>query len=62
MSRKDIAVLIGLAMVAWHVVSIIADAERCKRNLDRFAASPTAPNFIKLAVAEGALITDLRWL
>jgi hypothetical protein len=62
MTRKEMGVLIGLALVAWHVASIIADAERCKRNLDRFAATPTVPNFIKLAVAEGALIADLRWL
>jgi hypothetical protein len=55
-------VLIGFAGLLWHVGSIIADAERCKRNLYRYRAAPTVPNFVKLAVAEGALIADLRWL
>lgn len=62
MSGKQVAVLIGFAGLLWHVGSIIADAERCKRNLYRYRAAPTVPNFIKLAVAEGALIADLRWL
>jgi hypothetical protein len=61
-SAKQIAVLVGFAGLVWHVASIIADAERCKRNLYRYRAAPTVPNFVKLAVAEGALIADLRWL
>ena len=62
MSAKQIAVLVGFAGLVWHVASIIADAERCKRNLYRYRAAPTVPNFVKLAVAEGALIADLRCL
>ena len=62
MSGKQVAVLIGFAGLLWHVGSIIADAERCKRNLYRYRAAPTGANFVKLAVAEGALIADLRWL
>jgi hypothetical protein len=30
---------------------------RYKRNLDQYRAAPTVPNFIKLAAAEGALIS-----
>jgi hypothetical protein len=47
MSGKQVAVLIGFAGLLWHVGSIIADAERCKRNLYRYRAAPTVPNFIK---------------
>jgi hypothetical protein len=38
------------------------DAERCRYNVARYNAAPTLPNFVKLAVAEGVLISDLRWL
>jgi len=62
MNRKQVTVLIGIAVVAWHVISILNDADRCARNLARFKAAPTVPNFIKLAVAEGVLISDLGWL
>jgi hypothetical protein len=62
MSGKNLATLAGLALLAWHVASIIKDAERVKYNLARYNARPTLPNFVKLAVAEGALIGDLRWL
>jgi hypothetical protein len=62
MTRKQVTALIGLAVVAWHVISIVQDSERCARNLARFKARPTAPNFVKLAIAEGVLISDLRWL
>jgi hypothetical protein len=62
MSKRDLAVVAGAALLAWHVLSIIADARRCQRNLARFNAAPTLPNFVKLAVAEGALIGDLGWL
>ncbi len=62
MSGKQATAIIGFAALVWHIPSIIADAQRCKRNLDRFTASPTGPNFVRLALAEGALIGDLRWL
>jgi hypothetical protein len=62
MTSKQAGSLIGFAVLVWHVASIIADAERCKRNADRFAASPTGASFVRLALAEGALIGDLRWL
>ena len=62
MSGKQLATLAMFAGLVWHAASIIADAERCKRNLVRYNATPTLPNFVKLAVAEGALIGDLRWL
>jgi hypothetical protein len=62
MNVKDLARLMIIAGMCWHVTSIIADADRCKRNLYRYRAAPTMPNFVKLAVAEGALIADLRWL
>lgn len=38
------------------------DGERCKSNLARYKAAPTASNLVKLVLAEGALIGDLRWL
>jgi hypothetical protein len=57
-----LAVLGGWLLVAWHALSIINDAERCKFNLARYQAAPTLPNLVKLLVAEGALISDLGWL
>jgi hypothetical protein len=60
--NKDKAIAAGLLLAAWHLVSIMKDADRCKYNLARYNAAPTLPNFVKLAVAEGALVSDLRWL
>jgi hypothetical protein len=62
MNRKEMAVLAGLALAAWHLLSIMKDAERCRYNVARYNAAPTLANFVKLAVAEGVLISDLRWL
>ena len=62
MNRKEMTFLAGLALVAWHALSIMKDAERCRYNMARYNAAPTLPNFVKLAVAEGVLISDLRWL
>ncbi len=62
MSGKDAAALVSLVALVWHGMSLVADAKRCKRNLVRYQAAPTMANFVKLAVAEGALIGDLRWL
>ncbi len=62
MSGKQIAAWVAVATMVGHLASIVRDAERCKRNLARFRAAPTMPNFITLAVAEGVLIGDLRWL
>jgi hypothetical protein len=62
MSAKQAAAIVGFAALVCHVASIIADAQRCKRNFDRFNAAPTGPNFVRLVLAEGALIGDLRWL
>jgi hypothetical protein len=59
MSKKELATLIGWALVALHALAILKDAERYGQNLARFSASPTVPNFVKLAVAEGVLIGDL---
>ena len=36
--------------------------ERYKRNLARYNAVPSMPNFVKLLIAEGVLIGDLGWL
>lgn len=62
MKGKDLTVLMVAAGLCWHVMSIIEDVDRCKRNLYRYRTTPTVPNLLKLAVAEGALIGDLRWL
>ncbi len=62
MSGKDLATLAGIGLLIWHGLSLIKDAERYQRNLARYNARPTLPNFVKLAVAEGVLIGDLRWL
>jgi hypothetical protein len=59
-NRNEIAVL-GSLLVAWHVLSFVKDAQRCKYNVARYNAAPTLPNFVKLVVAEGVLISDLRW-
>jgi hypothetical protein len=61
MNRKEMTVLAGLVL-AWHVLSFIKDAERWAYNVKRYNAAPTLPNFVKLVVAEGVLISDLRWL
>ena len=62
MSKKDVAALAGIGLLAWHCVSFLAHAERYKRNLARYNAVPTVPNFVKLLIAEGVLIGDLGWL
>lgn len=62
MSSKELATIGVIGMTIWHVLSFLADAERYKRNLVRYSAAPTVPNFVKLIAAEGALIGDLRWL
>lgn len=62
MSGKNVATLAGWALLIWHGLSLVEDAERYKRNLDRYNAVPTLPNLVKLMVAEGVLIGDLRWL
>jgi hypothetical protein len=61
-SKKELATLAGFALLIWHGVSFLADAEQCKRNLARYNAAQTVPNLVKLIAAEGALIGDLRWL
>jgi hypothetical protein len=61
-SKKELAAVAGFALLVWHGVSLLADAERCKRNLVRYKATPTVPNLVKLLAAEGALMGDLRWL
>jgi hypothetical protein len=61
-SKKELAALAGFVLLVWHGLSLLADAERCKRNLARYNAAPTVPNLVKLLAAEGALIGDLRWL
>jgi hypothetical protein len=62
MSGKQAVTMIGIVALVWHLASLLQDAERCKRNLDRFIASPNGPNLLRLALAEGALIGDLRWI
>jgi hypothetical protein len=59
MTRKEITVLLGAAGLAWHVLSIMKDARLWKLNVDRYSAAPTLPNLVRLAVAEGVLISDL---
>jgi hypothetical protein len=59
MNRKEMTVLLGLAGLAWHALSIMKDFDRWKLNLDRYSAQPTVPNLVRLAVAEGVLISDL---
>ncbi len=62
MSKKQIAVVIGVLAAAWHIASFIADAERYRANRARWQAAPTKANLIRLLVAEGILINDIRWL
>jgi hypothetical protein len=61
MNMKQVGALLGLAILGWHALSILADAGRCKVNLDRWLAYPSGNTFMKLAVAEGVLIKDLGW-
>ena len=62
MKKKNAAAVAGIALLAWHCASFLADAERYKRNLARYNAVPSMPNFVKLLIAEGVLIGDLGWL
>jgi hypothetical protein len=62
MNAKQLAAAVGLIAVAWHVVAIAQDAERCKANLDRWLANPTVADFVRLLAAEGVLIKDIGFL
>lgn len=62
MNKKELAALAGVAMLAWHALSLVSDAERYWQNLARYRSAPSLANFIKLLVAEGVLIRDLGWL
>ncbi len=62
MSKKEIAVVIGVLAAAWHIASFIADAKRYRVNRARWRAAPTKANLIRLLVAEGILIKDIGWL
>jgi len=61
MNGKQIGTLLGFAILGWHALSLLADAEQCAVNLNRWLAYPNGRNFMKLAVAEGVLIKDLGW-
>lgn len=62
MDKKQIAVAIGLLAAAWHIASLVSDAERYGANWRRWQVAPTMANLIKLLVAEGVLIEDIGWL
>lgn len=59
---KNKAAVVGGVLLVWHLLSLIKDAERWQFNLARYQARPTGANLVKLLVAEGMLISDLRWL
>jgi hypothetical protein len=62
MKANQIARLICLGALAWHVASLVQDAERYRLNLARWRAAPTGSNLLRLLIAEGVLIKDLGWL
>lgn len=61
MKSKEIAVAIGVLGLAWHVLSVIKDAERYDVNLTRWRSAPTGRNLVSLLLAEGILIEDISW-
>lgn len=61
MKSKEIAVAIGVLGLAWHVLSVIKDAERYDSNLTRWRSAPTGRNLVSLLLAEGILIEDISW-
>jgi len=62
MNKKQVAIVIGVLAAAWHIVSIIKDAERYEANWTRWQAAPTTENLIRLLAAEGVLIDEIGWL
>ena len=61
MKSKEIAVAIGVVGLAWHVLSLVKDAERYEVNLARWRSVPTGRNLVGLLLAEGLLIEDVSW-
>jgi hypothetical protein len=61
LKSKEIAVAIGVLGLAWHVLSVVKDAERYEVNLTRWRSAPTSRNLVSLLLAEGILIEDISW-
>lgn len=61
MKSKEITVAIGVLGLAWHVLSVVKDAERYEVNLTRWRLAPTGRNLVSLLLAEGILIDDISW-
>jgi hypothetical protein len=61
MKPKEIAAVIGFVGLAWHVLSLVKDAERYEINLNRWRSAPTGRNLVGLLLAEGILIEDISW-
>jgi hypothetical protein len=61
MKPKDIAVAVGVFSLAWHVLSLVKDAERYEANLTGWRSVPTSRNLVRLLLAEGILIEDISW-
>lgn len=59
MKPREVAALIGVIGVVWHVLSLAKDAERYEFNLARWRAAPTGRNLFRLVLAEGILIEDI---
>ncbi len=59
MKPKEIAALVGIIGLIWHIVSLLSDANRYQLNLTRYRAAPNSSNLVKLLLAEGILIEDI---
>ncbi len=62
MKPKELAALVGIVGLVWHVLSVAKDAERYEVNLNRWRTAPTGRNLFRLLLAEGILIEDITSL
>ncbi|MFC0438010.1 hypothetical protein [Kutzneria buriramensis] len=50
--------VLAVVATAYHVATLVADAESVLVNLRRFQADPRLPNLLRLLLAEGVFIED----
>lgn len=51
--------LVFWALLAYHVITLIADTEKYVANVRRFVATPSAWNLVRVLIAEGVILKDL---
>lgn len=56
------ATLTAGVLLAYHLLSLMKDAESWETNRKRYQADPTTANLLRLLLAEGVFIKDLGLL